>query len=103
MSSPQEPKEEKTPGPRRDIFGTVFIVWCFLIFGGVSSSSRVSSAYGVLTPGAMFGIAALVSGGVAVIVCIFRRKDWRAWAALGFCLLAIMTLMEKMPRGGGGP
>jgi hypothetical protein len=103
MSASQEQTEEKKAEAPRDLFGTAFLIWCFLVFGGMSSSGRVSSAYGALTPGAMVGIAALVSGVVAVLLCIFRRKDWRAWAALGFCVLALITLMEKSPHGGGGP
>src|SRR4051812_16150268 len=98
---PHSSEDKKPAEPPTDIFGTAFAVWCFVVFVGSLATDKGSAAYGALTPGAMFGIAALISGGVALVLAVLRQKDRRAWISLGLCLLALIFALQKTPHGGG--
>ena len=103
MTTPHDTEQKKTPDAPADAFGSAFMVWCIVVFGGSLVSGTASAAYGALTPGAMFGVAALGSGIVAIIVVIARRKDRRAWISLGLCILAAIVSTLKSGRHGVGP
>ena len=104
MSAPQEPETSKRPSPpvgSTGLFQSVFLVWCFIIFVGAAFSGRASAAYGALTPGAMFGVVAFVSGMVAILLVVAKLRDWRPWVALGLCLLAVLLTVAHTAHGGG--
>jgi hypothetical protein len=86
------PKGSKAP---TDFFGSAFVVWCVVIFGGALVSGAPSAAYGALTIGAIFGIVAILDGIVSAVLVIARFKNWRAWASLGLSALAIAASMLR--------
>jgi threonine/homoserine efflux transporter RhtA len=70
-------------------------------FVGTLFAGPASSMYGALTIGAMFGVAAMFTGGLALIVALLRFRDWRAWLSIAFCGLALLSTMAHSVRHSG--
>lgn len=86
---------------RANIFGTVFFVWCFVIAGVSFKSGPVTAAYGVISVGAIFFVVAIFNSLAALGFVFAARKDWRAWAALGLCILAVLSSVARFTRAIG--
>jgi len=94
-----DPKNVKAP---TDFFGSAFVVWCFVVFGGASVAGPPSGEYGALTMGAILALVAMLDGIVSVVLVIVRRfKDWRAWAAFGLSALTVVAATLRSSHHSG--
>ena len=77
---------------KRGYFSWWFLAWTILVLVGTIFSGPVSSAYGVLTQGAIFAIVGVVTTLVSIIAVIFGRRDWRAWTSALACFIELLLI-----------
>jgi hypothetical protein len=85
------------------VFGSILLICGAVSCGGVLVSGPIRSGYGAVSLGGIFALAAIPIGILAVLLAIFRYRDWRPWVTLVLCVLAfIAASFRGAPLGSGG-
>jgi hypothetical protein len=103
---PPEDKKEKEEKPI-DAFAGIFIVWCGFLLAAVAFGDMPSAAYGVIPRDGWLTLGAIafayISAVVALIFIVIRLRDWRFWASLVICAIAVVTSWLRAPNRMIGP